>query len=158
MSSEGYFLFILVGGVILVFMLFKTNRGRGGFKIGDAEFLIDFENSKEWRNGRQRQARNQAKSPPANYYLMVKGSNWRYPLRKEHVYIGRNDKCQIKLRDQTADLNQAVIYWEGGRYRINNMSSRVPTYVNNRPITIHSLEDGNIISMGKTRLVFRSRR
>jgi pSer/pThr/pTyr-binding forkhead associated (FHA) protein len=82
-----------------------------------------------------------------------------FPLDgKKMVYIGRREDNDLVLRDPTADTRHAVIYWEDGRFKINNLSSRTPTQVNNRPITKQNLGDGNTIQMGHTKLIFRQAR
>ena len=73
---------------------------------------------------------------------------------KIQVYIGRRSDNDIVLRDPAADSRHAVIYLEGGRYRINNLSPK-GTRVNNQWITWQRLGNGNKIRMGNTELVFR---
>jgi pSer/pThr/pTyr-binding forkhead associated (FHA) protein len=86
------------------------------------------------------------------------GPNWIYPLDgKTQIYIGRREDNDIRLNDPLANTRQAVIYWENGRYKINNLSARMPTTVNGRPITKQNVGDGNTIQMGRTKLIFRDR-
>jgi pSer/pThr/pTyr-binding forkhead associated (FHA) protein len=73
------------------------------------------------------------------------------------IYLGRHQDSQVVLKDKAADTRQAVIYWEDGRYKINNLSARSQTRVNGRPITKQNLGDGNSITMGRTVLIFRDR-
>jgi hypothetical protein len=47
-------LFILIGGLILVLLIMRARKGKGHLKFGQAELLIDFENSLEWEKGRAR--------------------------------------------------------------------------------------------------------
>ena len=87
------------------------------------------------------------------------GPDWEYSLDDgQTIYIGRRPDNDIVLRDPAADTRQAVIYLEGDRYRINNLSRTKPTKVNNRRITMQNLGDGNTIQMGNTRLIFRQER
>jgi pSer/pThr/pTyr-binding forkhead associated (FHA) protein len=86
------------------------------------------------------------------------GPNWIYPLDGKHqVYVGRRADNDLRLTDPAADTRQAVIYWEDGRYKINNLSRRTPTRVNKRPITKQNLGNGNTIELGRTRFIFRDR-
>lgn len=156
--TDVFLLFILISGIILFLLIVTKDKGTGKLKVGKAELLIDFESNREWVRGRRRPQSGPPQPPPADYYLSVKGSDWRYPLHMNTIYIGRAPDSQIKLRDHMADTRQAVVYWEGNRYKINNLSSRVPTLVNKRPITTQFLGDGNTIQMGQTRLIFRKRR
>ncbi len=156
MTSVFLFL-ILVGGVVLVLLLFRANRGSGGIKVGGAELRIDFDNSPGFQHPTRR-PRGQPSAPPARYFLHVKGTRWRYPLGDQHVYIGRSAGCQIRLRDSHAAGRQAVIYMEDGRYKINNLSPQPPTLVNGRPITTQNLGNGNKIRAGRTEFIFRDAR
>jgi len=155
--NDVFLLFILVGGIILVLLLLLKDKGTGRLRLGKAELLIDFENNRKWVRGRQPPRPDQPQ-PPADFYLSVKGTDWRYPLQRETVYIGRKEDSQIRLFDKSADTRQAVVYWDGNRYKINNLSSRTPTRVNGRIITTQFLGDGNTIQMGRTRLIFHRRR
>lgn len=139
---------------------------------GKAEFYIKVD--KGWRrvpdspHAKQPRRQRKKKQEPARaerlprFRLVAKvrgGPDWEYPLDgKQVVYIGRRDDNDIILRDETADTRQAVIYWEKGRYRINNLSRDVPTRVNDRPITWQNLGNGNTIQMGRTKLIFRERK
>lgn len=156
--TDVFLLFILIGGLILVLLILLKDKGSGRLKVGNAELLIDFGSSQKWVRGRQPAKPGQPGQAPADYYLSVRGTNWRYPLRQDTVYIGRNEGSQIRLLDKSADSQQAVVYWDGSRYKINNLSRRMPTRVNGREITTQFLGDGNTIQMGRTKLIFRKRR
>jgi hypothetical protein len=156
--------FIAVTAVIVMVAVLINSRVRAGMKLpGRAEFYIDTSRG-GWR---ERSKRRPAQSAPRlsaaapRFYLEMKlqhGPNWVYPLEgKAPVYIGRREDNNLRLTDPTADTSQAVIYWEAGRYKINNLSARVPTRVNGRPITRQNLGDGNTIQMGRTKLIFRDR-
>jgi len=131
---------------------------------GRAEFYIDTSRG-GWRaEPQQRRAQPPPRPPTAKscFYLKMKlrhRPNWTYPLDgKAMVYIGRRADNDLRLTDPTADIRQAVIYWESGRYKINNLSARTPTRVNKRVITKQNLGDGNTIQMGRTKLIFRDKR
>lgn len=128
-------------------------------RFGQAELKVNFDKGKGWQKAPIIDT-----NPFSGYKLMygdwleVKGTRWRYPLRnQQHIYIGRNSNSQIRLTDPAADNVQAVIYWDRGRYRINNLSATRPTLVNGRVITSQRLGNGNTIQVGYTKLIFRSR-
>lgn len=157
-------LFVTLTAVITFTALLINSRVRAGMKLpGRAEFYIDTTRG-EWH---QRSKKGNHKPPPrksppkSRYYLEMKlrnRPNWIYPLSdKRHVYIGRRADNDIVLTDPTADTRQAVIYWENGRYKINNLSARTPTQVNGHIITKQNVGDGNTIQLGQTKLIFRDR-
>jgi hypothetical protein len=164
-------LVFVVGGVVVVLVAISINSEvNAQLKLpGRAEFYIDTSRD-EWRKRASSsgdvEQRHSANAPPRSspkprFYLEMNlkhGPNWIFPLDgKSQVYIGRRQDNTLKLTDSTADTRQAVIYWEDGRYKINNLSSRVPTKVNNHKFTRQNLGDGNTITMGRTKLIFRDR-
>jgi hypothetical protein len=147
--------FILAAAVIILVAVVISERVRAGITLpGRAEFYIDVH--KGWRVSTQ--PRGQV---GPRFYLEMKlrrGPNWIFPLDgRPIVRIGRNPGNDLLLTDRSADGEQAVIYWEDGRYKIVNRSARVPTRVNNRPIIRQNLGDGNTIQMGQTKFIFRDR-
>lgn len=157
--------FIALAAVVTLVAVLIHSRVEAGIRLpGRAEFYIGASRG-GWRAEPQRQRSRPPPRPPSakpRFYLEMKlrhGPNWVYPLDgKARVYIGRRADNDLRLTDPTADTCQAVIHWEGGRYKINNLSTRVLTRVNNRPITKQNLGNGNTIQMGRTRLIFRARR
>lgn len=162
-------LFVTVTAVIVLVAVLVNQQVRAGVKLpGRAEFYIDT-NRGGWRldakeaKSQQRRAQPPPRPPTTRprFCLEMKlrhGSNWIYPLdEKSQVYIGRRADNDLRLTDPAADTRQAVIYWEDGRYKINNLSTRTPTQVNKRFITKQNLGDGNTIQMGRTKLIFRDR-
>lgn len=165
--------FVLVCAVIIALAVIIAQRARAEVKLpGNIRFYIEAD--KGWRPippsaSKKPPARRepppragpQASSRPRTRLVarVRGGPDWEYSLDgKQIVYIGRLPDNDIVLRDPAADTRQAVIYLEGGRYRINNLSRTKPTRVNRRPITKQNLGDGNTIQMGNTRLIFRQER
>ena len=154
--------FILASMVVTLIAILVSQKTRAKVRLpGRAEFLI------EVQKGWQRRPQEHRPAKPATgtgrrqlrTWLAIKGRpEWRFPLDgRKTVYIGRRRDSDLVLRDKTADTRQAVIYWEGDRYKINNLSSRTPTKVNGRPITKQNLGNGNTIQMGRTKLIFREK-
>ncbi len=157
-------LFTAVAAVIVLVAVLVNQRVRAGMRLpGRAEFYIDTSRG-GWQAEPQRRRAQPSPRPRTakpRFYLKMKlrhRPNWIYPLDgKAMVYIGRGADNDLRLTDPTADTRQAVIYWEDGRYKINNLSARAPTRVNKRVITKQNLGDGNTIQMGRTKLIFRDR-
>lgn len=152
-------LFILVGGIILVLLLVTKEAGRGRLRVGGAEVMIDF-GRPGWRHPRRRSASGPGRPVAAatrGPYLAVQRTRWRYPLGTEPVIIGRDADCHVVLLDPAAAPRQAVIYWQDGRYKINNLAVAPPTLVDRRSFRTQNLGNGNKIRMGRTELIFRGR-
>jgi hypothetical protein len=169
-----FLVFILAAMVVTVIAILVSQRTKANVRLpGRAEFFIQVD--KGWRRapqgGRPWQPASGHRSTAAGgrptrsatrIWLAAKvrgGPDWEFPLEgKRTVYIGRRDDNDLVLRDRTAATRQAVVYWEDGRYKINNLSSQTPTRVNNRSITKQNLGDGNTIQMGRTKLIFRQKK
>jgi len=154
-------IFIVLGFIAILVMLYKEDRGKSLLRFGKAEFQIDFQKG-NWKQYKSEQRPSSTrKNVPLEYefWLEVKRTSWRYPLKPgPAVYIGRHEDNQIRLMDRGADTRQAVVYWEEGRFKINNLSSGNPTRVNGKRITKQNLGHGNTIHMGPTKLIFRDGR
>jgi hypothetical protein len=77
--------------------------------------------------------------------------------------FGRNpgpSHSHIQLRAVTASRMHASMVFEGGRWRLGNMSLTNPVVVNGSPLAgdgVHELEDGDRIEFGELTFVFRER-
>lgn len=154
--------FVVITAVIILVAVLVNERVKAGVKLpGKAEFYIDAERGWLKRPQSSTSTADSVVHKPKTYLEMKlkHGTNWIYSLDgKGQVYIGRRDDNHLRLKDEAADNRQAVIYWEDGRFKINNLSSKRPTLVNGRPITKQNLGDGNTIQLGNTKFIFRDRR
>lgn len=154
--------FVVTSAMLILVAILVSERLKAGVKLpGKAEFYIDAERGWLKRPDTPRSAAMPAVQDPGVYLEMKlqRGSNWIYSLEgKRQVYIGRREDNDLRLRDRMADARQAVIYWEEGRFKINNLSTVRPTLVNGKPITRQNLGDGNTVQLGNTKLIFRDRR
>jgi len=155
--------FLTSAATIILVAVLVSERVKAGVKLpGKAEFYIDAERGWYKRSSSASQhSPSKSKLRNPRLYLEMKlqrGANWIYSLDGEkQIYIGRRDDNDLRLNDRTADARQAVIYWEDGRFKINNLSTACPTLVNGKVITKQNLGDGNTIQLGSTKLIFRDR-
>ena len=77
------------------------------------------------------------------------------PLHHEAVSIGRDPSNGLVLKDATVSRRHAVIEWRGGRYHVRDYSSLNGSKVNGDRVRERSLSDGDLVTMGGTRLLFR---
>lgn len=169
------FLVFIVGALVVTLVaILISQRTQANVRLpGRAEFFIEVDKgwrrapggdrpSKPPRQSGPPKAGGAARRPSYRTWLAAKvrgGPDWVFPLDgRQRVFIGRHEDNDLVLRDPTAATRQAVIYWEDGRYRINNLSTDRPTQVNNRPISWQNLGDGNTILMGRTKLIFRQKK
>ena len=155
--------FLFLAGIIIILALAVNPKLVAELRI--SKFLFKIKTSRPGSDPSVKSLGGQgAIKPPKQIkaWLAIKlrgQPNWRYELDgRNQIYIGRGDDNQIRLvHDPAADTRHAVIYFENGRYFINNLSPR-GTWVNNSPTSKHILGDGNTIRMGNTNIIFHERR
>lgn len=77
------------------------------------------------------------------------------PLHHEAVSIGRDPSNGLVLPDVMVSRHHAVIEWRGGRYQVRDCSSLNGSVVNGDRVREHGLSDGDLVTIGATRLLFR---
>lgn len=75
-------------------------------------------------------------------------------LELSEVIVGRSETCDIRLDDPYVSRRQARIYRDGEQVFIQNIGGN-PILVNAEPTDRSILNDGDMILLGKTQLVFR---
>lgn len=80
----------------------------------------------------------------------------RFSIKGTSVTFGRNGKSDIALPDRTISNNHARITIVREDCFLEDLQSTNGTYVNRHMVDRHLLEDGDIIGLGKYKIVFRS--
>jgi len=79
------------------------------------------------------------------------------PLHHEAISIGRDPSNGLVLPDAMVSRRHAVIAWDGGRYHVRDCSSLNGSVVNGARVRERSLSDGDLVTIGATRLLFREK-
>ncbi|MDI6799453.1 MAG: DUF3662 and FHA domain-containing protein [Actinomycetota bacterium] len=77
-----------------------------------------------------------------------------FPLEKETTTIGRLSGCDINVMDQSASRLHAEIRKDGRRYILKDLGSTNGTLLNDCVVESAQLKQGDVITVGKTRLEF----
>lgn len=103
--------------------------------------------------------------PPAGYMAIEPENqtgksvdNWGGDASRAFFAIGRDDTNDIIVRDRSVHRNHAAIYRdEFGRYLIADLSHHQGNgvTVNGEPYRLAPLADGDIIELGRERVIFR---
>lgn len=80
----------------------------------------------------------------------------RIAIKTTSITLGRHGKCDITLPDRTISTHHARITILRDDCFLEDTHSTNGTYVNRLLVDRHLLEDGDIISLGKYQIVFRS--
>ncbi len=80
-----------------------------------------------------------------------------FTLDKPIVTIGRDERCDIALYyDRDVAMRHALLRWEGQGYAVLP-EGNANVLVNGRPVRHQLLKEGDVITVGQTRLLFRTR-
>ncbi len=86
--------------------------------------------------------------------VTVSGISHDVALKGDRVLVGRLADCDICLDDANASRNHAVFVHHADGWWIEDMGSTNGTLVNDQPIERCRLQDGDVIQVGVTRLVY----
>ena len=78
----------------------------------------------------------------------------KYRLAKRRIMIGRRHDCDIRINSRSASRHHAQIFTVLDQDFILDLDSKNGTFVNSRRIKKHTLEDGDVVSIGGFDLAF----
>lgn len=79
----------------------------------------------------------------------------RYPILKGRTVIGRGSEADITLDDSGASRRHAEVQWDGSRARVRDLGSTNGSQLNGSPVIEAILEPDSVITIGRSRIVFR---
>lgn len=74
----------------------------------------------------------------------------------EEMIIGRDTDCTMSIESDVISRRHASIRKKWGGITITDLSSKNGTYVNSQKITEATLQDGDVISLGTVKVLFRN--
>ena len=78
-------------------------------------------------------------------------------LMKDVTVIGRSAQTDLPLADDNCSRQHCQVRKWAGKYMVEDLQSRNGTYVNGEKVAKdHVLNDGDLISLGDTTIVFKS--
>lgn len=78
-----------------------------------------------------------------------------YALDDHQTSVGRRDACDIVINDTSISRRHAQFEKTSGRFWVVDLNSTNGTFVNGLPIEKVELNDGDVITLGKTVLIFK---
>ncbi len=79
----------------------------------------------------------------------------RYPIVRSHTVIGRGSEADITVDDPGISRRHVEILWDGKRAQVNDLGSTNGSRLDGAPVTKAALPPDSVISIGRTRIVFR---
>jgi pSer/pThr/pTyr-binding forkhead associated (FHA) protein len=83
------------------------------------------------------------------------GNPTEVPASPGELTIGRAEDNSIQIEDVKSSRNHCAVFQESGAFKLRDNESRNGTLLNDQPVSVSPLRDGDVITIGKTRLVFR---
>lgn len=83
------------------------------------------------------------------------GEGYRFPLGSGAATIGRSRQCDIVLADPNISRRHAELRREGSDYVIVDLDSTNGVEVNGAAVRSRTLNDGDLVGLGTTTLIFR---
>lgn len=93
-------------------------------------------------------------APVEREVVTLVAGDTRLEVTKPVVLIGRSQECDLRLADVNVSRRHAEIRQEGTAYVIVDLGSTNGTEVNGRRVQRATLEHGDTITLGSSRLVF----
>jgi len=79
----------------------------------------------------------------------------RYPLVKARTVIGRGSDADITVDDTGTSRRHVEILWDGSRAQVRDLGSTNGSQLNGAPVSQSILEPDSVVTIGRTRIVFR---
>lgn len=79
----------------------------------------------------------------------------RYPLVKSRTVVGRGSDADVTVDDTGTSRRHVEILWDGSRAQVRDLGSTNGSQLNGSPVTQAVLEPDSVITIGRTRIVFR---
>ncbi len=77
-----------------------------------------------------------------------------FALEKREYIIGRADECDFVVDGKEVSRRHARIYYEDGKFKIEDLNSTNGTFINGRQITRAELKHGDEINIGDFTIIF----
>lgn len=79
----------------------------------------------------------------------------RYPLKRSRTVVGRGSEADITVDDTGTSRKHIEIAWDGAHAQLRDLGSTNGSQLNGRPVKKAVLEPDSVITIGRTRIVFR---
>ncbi|WP_168625997.1 DUF3662 and FHA domain-containing protein [Cryobacterium sp. BB307] len=79
----------------------------------------------------------------------------RHAITQSRTIIGRGSEADITVNDTGISRKHVEILWDGSRGEVRDLGSTNGTQLNGSPVTASPLPPDSVISIGRTRIVFR---
>jgi hypothetical protein len=79
----------------------------------------------------------------------------RYPLTRSRTVVGRGREADITVDDSGTSRKHIEIAWDGSHAQVRDLGSTNGSQLNGQPLKKAVLEPESVVTIGRTRIVFR---
>lgn len=96
-------------------------------------------------------------APVCGWLVIVRGRRKGRDFRidKDTSVLGRDGSCEYAIEDDLVSRQHARIRIEDGKFVLFDLGSGNGTYVNGEPVSRTDLQDGDVIKVGDTLILFK---
>lgn len=80
-----------------------------------------------------------------------------YDLECDEILIGRHAMADIRIQDMSVSRYHAILNVTDGKWMITDIGSKSGVFVNGEAVRHVRLYEGDVITLGNRRLIFRKR-
>ncbi|GEM_PF-2328557 len=98
------------------------------------------------------------RAPVTGWLVVTSGDRKgeRFDIRGDEADVGRGTDCDVIVDHETVSGRHAKIRNEGGKFILYDLASRNGTFLNEKKISKAQLRDGDNITLGEMKFVFKS--
>lgn len=154
-SNPLLFIIIVTGftGLALFFVIYKSKKPKHYYKPVKSDSLPDTlirnKNISDNINDLNKESRENSDA-----FLLY--DNNKIDLKKKEIIVGRDSGCDLCISDKFSSRYQFRINYNNRNYILTDLNSKNGTLVNDLKIFSKILADGDIISVGNNKILFKS--
>ncbi|MCX7832545.1 MAG: FHA domain-containing protein [Actinobacteria bacterium] len=76
-------------------------------------------------------------------------------INTPRIFIGRGSEVDVSILDESISSKHCLITQRKGRFLIKDLNSKNGTFVNGQPILESELKDGDLLTIGNKKFIFK---
>jgi pSer/pThr/pTyr-binding forkhead associated (FHA) protein len=76
-------------------------------------------------------------------------------IDQKRVLLGRGPEADIMILDPSVSSRHCLLFSKGGKFYLKDLGSKNGTFINGEPIVLAPIKDGDLITIGEKKFLFR---
>lgn len=77
-------------------------------------------------------------------------------FKEKKITIGRSEESDVYILDESISSLHSEIFYKKGRYFVRDLNSKNGTFVNNQPVILAEIHDGDLLTFGTRNFIFKT--